>query len=178
MQSATATTSVLQTENDFFHDSILVKPVEIRMRDFSTYEDENGLNDFIISILEDRYEGKCIEEGYVEKGSISKKKEQLQLSAGQTKGATILFYVKFGCRICTLAEDMVIACQITEIMTVGLQGVALFSPSPFRVMVYNLELSTDNWKHLTTQSTINIRILNVSSEINHPEIQVIGDIEP
>lgn len=159
----------MEQEQEIYQRAVLVKTIEIQMKDLT-----ENYQRFILNILQQRYEGKCIEEGFVKPKSI---RADFVLSAGALRASIVVFHVQFECQICVLAEKMQLRCRVIDTISAGIQAVSTFFPSPFRVMIYNEEFS-QSWagSKYKIDDIIDVTVLDVSSEINNTEIQVIAKI--
>ena len=78
----------------------------------------SNLNSVIQELLGQKYEGKCIKEGYIKKGSVS----VINYSSGILKSNKVIFTVSFECLICKPVEGMKIKCNVINVTKAGIRA--------------------------------------------------------
>jgi len=91
-----------------------------------------GLDLFLQQRLAARIEGKCIDEGFVQPGSV----RIVSRSAGVLRDqGGVEYEVTFACNVVSFPEGTQIRCKIVENIIPGIRAQSLFTPSPMKVFL-------------------------------------------
>ena len=108
----------------------------------------NNIAELINGKLIERFEGKCINEGFVKNNSI----RLLNYSSGEIKGKNVLFTVTFECLICRPVEGQRFRCVVKNITKAGIRAETDELKSPVVVFVArDLHHNNENGNHLEHQ---------------------------
>ena len=84
-----------------------------------------------ISILREKYEGKCNVQGYTKNNSC----KIISYSSGEIISEFVKYEVIFECEVCYPVEGMIIPCVATEIIKAGIRAESTTEkPSPVTVL--------------------------------------------
>ena len=92
--------------NNIFMESLINKKISIPITNIG-----NNYKEIIKKLLQFKYEGKCIEEGYIQPDSIN----IINISSGLIKSFMIEFDVVFSCQVCCPVEGMKINCIVKNV---------------------------------------------------------------
>jgi len=124
-----------------------------------------------------KFEGKCIVEGYIKPGSI----KIISYSSGIVKGVNILFEVVFECQSCFPVENMLINCIALNITKAGIRAESSEeTPSPIVAFI-----TRDHHYNMPYFSTIKegdkivARVIGQRFELNDNYVSIIAElVEP
>jgi DNA-directed RNA polymerase subunit E'/Rpb7 len=127
--------------------------------------------------LSNKFEGKCIVEGYIKPGSI----KIISYSSGIVKGVNILFEVVFECQSCFPVENMLINCIALNITKAGIRAESSEeTPSPIVAFI-----TRDHHYNMPYFSTIKegdkivARVIGQRFELNDNYVSIIAElVEP
>ena len=111
---------------NIYFKSILEKNVFIDLKSVN-----NNLDNNIIAILKDNFEGKCTNDGYIKRETI----KIITYSSGIIIDKNIKFNIVFECMICYPVEGMKIQCIIKNITKAGLRCMLEDDNSPLIIFV-------------------------------------------
>ena len=124
--------------------------------------------------LSDKFEGKCIIEGYIKPDSI----KIITHSSGIVKGYKIIFEVLFECFSCFPVENMLINCRAVNITKAGIRGESSEeTPSPIVVFI-----TRDHHYNMPYFSTIKendnfvARVIGQRFELNDSYVSIIAEL--
>lgn len=163
-----------RTLRSIYNKSVLTKPIIVSIR----YLDTNVQN-VAERIIKHKYEGYCIEEGFVKKQSI----RNVQCSAGLiVKGHMVKFMVTFECDICHPVENMIVQGIVKKISKAGIQ-VELeniddpYAPSPLNIVVVKeYDYNSTLFNNAKINDSVYIRIIGIRYELNDSFISALGQI--
>jgi DNA-directed RNA polymerase subunit E'/Rpb7 len=122
--------------------------------------------------------GKCIEEGYVQPGSIDVK----QYSSGLVKGDTVEFHVVFQCYTSNPVEGTNIECTIKSITKAGIHAEAHDNKGYMPVTVFVARdqfVESPLFQKYTEDSigqNITIKVIGTRFELNDECVEVLGEL--
>lgn len=133
----------------------------------------SNIKEVIENELKDRYEGKCIREGFVRPGTI----KVLQYSSGVCRGNEIVFEIVYQAFICFPVEGTRITIEITNITKAGIRGKSRDALSPIDVFVArDHHINESEFNNYSVGETIYVEIIGHRFEINDPVISVIAEL--
>ena len=134
----------------------------------------SNINSVIQDILSDKYEGKCIKEGYIKKGSIS----IINYSSGVLKSSKVLFNVSFECLICRPVEGMKIKCDVKNITKAGIRASYSHSTeSPLVIYIARDHYYNDpTFSKIEENDQITVKVIGIRYELNDNHIYLIGEL--
>jgi len=125
--------------------------------------------------LKMNFEGKCVVEGYIKKGST----KIITHSSGLiVRGNTISFEVVFECDICFPVEGMLINCVVKNITKAGITAESASEvPSPIMVFVAkDHHFNSSYFAEIKEGDKINIRVIGQRFELNNTCIYIIAEL--
>lgn len=132
----------------------------------------NNIAELINEKLEDRFEGKCITEGFIKNNSI----RLLNYSSGEIKSNSVLFTVTFECLICRPVEGQRFRCVVKNITKAGIRAETDETPSPVVVFIArDHHHDSGSFSDLKVNDSINIRVIGIRYELNDKYISIIAD---
>ena len=132
----------------------------------------NNIAELINGKLIERFEGKCINEGFVKNNSI----RLLNYSSGEIKGKNVLFTVTFECLVCRPVEGQRFRCVVKNITKAGIRAETDELKSPVVVFVArDHHHNNEKFTELEVNDTINIRVIGIRYELNDSYISVIAE---
>ena len=134
-----------------------------------------GANYFEIleKMLKNKFEGKCIEQGYVKPDSIL----ILNNSSGLIKGSNIEFNITYQCLICCPVEGMKIKCIVQNITKAGFKCVMSLENNPLIIFVArDHNLLQDKYSNINEEDEIFVKILGIRYELNDNFISAIAKL--
>lgn len=153
---------------DISHPAVLTRDVRLPMNQVG-----GDVNALILSCLQ-KYEGKCIEEGYLKLGSV----RVINHSCGMMEGVNVIISVAFECHIINPMVGQTMMCVVESNTKAGIKGRLHAKESPFVIF-----LARDHHHTHETFSTykegdkINVKIIGKRYEINDPKISIIAVLD-
>ena len=135
-----------------------------------------NIKQILEKILINKYEGKCIEEGFIKPGSS----KILTYSSGYIEGSNIKFEVVFECLVCCPVEGMHIKCIAKNITKAGIRAETGEEISPVVIFIARDHHHNSNYfSKIKDGDEINIRVVGQRFELNDKYISIISElIEP
>jgi DNA-directed RNA polymerase subunit E'/Rpb7 len=150
----------------YFKTSIITKRCMIPI-----YELSNNIQQTILNILKTEFEGKCSNEGYIQKNSIN----IIEHSIGIANENHIIYDATFEASVCYPVEDQIINCRIDNITKAGVKAVLSETDNPIVVFAArDLHLDNDEFNSLTIGDQINVSIIGTRFEIYDQYISAIA----
>ena len=122
--------------------------------------------------------GKCIEEGYVQPGSIKIK----SYSSGMLKNEKVEFHVVFECKTYSPAEGSWIhQCKVKSVTKAGIHANVYDSHNnvPATVFVIRDHFANDPYfQKIKEDDLIDIKVIGTRFELNDPFVEVLGNLMP
>ena len=152
---------------NIYFKSILEKNVFIDLKSVN-----NNLDNNILAILKDNFEGKCTNDGYIKRETI----KIITYSSGIIIDKNIKFNIVFECMICYPVEGMKIQCIIKNITKAGLRCMIEDDNSPLIIFVArDHHYINSEFNNLKEEDKINVKIIGQRFELNDPHICVISE---
>jgi DNA-directed RNA polymerase subunit E'/Rpb7 len=117
-------------------------------------------------------EGKCVEEGYIQKHSI----EIVTESCGVVKGHQILIQVVFKCSVANPSPGQVLNCIVETNTRAGIKARLQSDESPFIVFLARDHHLTPEFSDIKEHEKIKVTVLGQRFEVNDPKISVIATL--
>lgn len=133
----------------------------------------SNIKDVLENELKERYEGKCIREGFIRPGTI----KVLQYSSGVCRGNSIVFEIVYQAFICYPMEGTKIMIEVTNMTKAGIRGKSRDPLSPIDVFVArDHHINESEFNNYSVGDTVYVEIIGHRFEINDPTISVIAEL--
>lgn len=153
---------------EFYHESLLSRSISIPIVEMGGNIEE-VLSNEIASL-----EGKCLEEGYLKKGSTRLER----YSCGVLKGANIIIQVIFKCQIANPAKGESFLCIVENNTRAGIKGRLDAEENPFIVfLARDHHHQIADFGDIQENEKIKVVILGQRFEINDPKISIIAVLD-
>jgi hypothetical protein len=152
---------------EFYHDSLLSRSISIPIVEMGGNIEE-VLSNEIASL-----EGKCLEEGYLKKGST----QVVRYSCGVLKGACILIQVIFKGKIANPVKGESFICVVENNTRAGIKGRLDAEENPFIVFLARDHHQLAEFGDIKENEKIKVVILGQRFEINDPKISIIAVLD-
>jgi len=150
----------------YFKTSIITKRCQIPISKLS-----NNIQQFITNLIKDEFEGKCSNNGFIQKDSI----QILQYSTGLIAEDSIIYDVTFEALVCYPVEEQIINCTIENITKAGVKAIVSKKNNPIVIFAArDLHIDNEEFNKLAINDNINVSILGVRFEIYDKYISAIG----
>ena len=161
--------------NDILYvQNLLEMKVVLLMTQIGQHNTKQNLEKTIANFIS----GKCIEEGYVQPGSIKVK----TYSSGTLKNDMIEFHVIFDCKTYSPAEGSWIhQCKVKSVTKAGIHANVYDSQNniPATVFVIRDHFANDAYfNSIKEDDIIDIKVIGVRFELNDPFVEVLGNLMP
>jgi DNA-directed RNA polymerase subunit E'/Rpb7 len=137
----------------------------------------NRTEDNLRTVLSTKFEGKCIDDGYIKPNSI----KVTTYSAGIAESDTGVFYVSFSCMLCKPVQGMHVECYAKSIHKGGVRAELNDNSSLDNTTPLMIFLARDHHYHNTNQlndiktdDKLVVEIRGVRYELNDSYIGVIA----
>ena len=101
-------------ENIYF-ESIIKQRIIIQAKHLN-----NKINDYIIAYLKNKFEGRCISEGYIQQDTIEIVKKSIGIMSGSRFTGDVTYDILYKAKICNPLVNNIIECQVKFINKLGL----------------------------------------------------------
>ena len=152
---------------DFYHDSLLSRSMLIPMINMGGNIEE-VLSNEIASL-----EGKCLEEGYLKRGST----KVVRYSCGVLKGSNIVIQVIFQGKIANPVKGQTFTCVVENNTRAGIKGRLDDVENPFIVFLAKDHHTMPEFSDIKENEKIKVVILGQRFEINDPKISIIAVLD-
>ena len=134
-----------------------------------------NMNQTIENVITSNYEGICLVEGYIKRGSA----KVVSYSSGLIeRGNNISFEVVFECEVCFPVEGTIISCVATNITKAGIKADSADElPSPIVVFIArDHHYNVSQFSNISEGTKFNARIIGQRFELNDKCISVIAEL--
>jgi len=153
---------------DISHPAVLTRDVRLPMNQVG-----GDINALILSCLQ-KYEGKCIEEGYLKRGSV----RVINHSCGMMEGVNVIISVVFDCNIINPMVGQTMMCVVESNTKAGIKGRLHAKESPFVIFLARDHHHTnDTFSTYKEGDKISVKIIGKRYEINDPKISIIAVLD-
>jgi hypothetical protein len=153
---------------DFYHESLLSRSISIPIVEMGGNIEE-VLSNEIASL-----EGKCLEEGYLKKGST----QLVRYSCGVLKGSNIIIQVIFKSKIANPVTGQSFICIVENNTRAGIKGRLDAEENPFIVfLARDHHNQIPEFGDIKENEKIKVVILGQRFEINDPKISIIAVLD-
>ena len=133
----------------------------------------SNIKDVLEKELKERYEGKCIREGYIRPNTI----KIIQFSSGICRGNDVVFDVLYQAFICYPMEGTKIVIEITNVTKAGIRGKSRDALSPIDVFIArDHHVNDENFNTHQIGNEVYVEIIGHRYEINDRTISVIAEL--
>ena len=160
------------TNSTIFTETILSRTVVLPITMIGNRTEDN-----LRAVLVAKYEGKCIDDGYIKPNTI----RVVTYSAGIAESDTGVFYVTFSCMLCKPVMGMHVECYAKSIHKGGVraelnENSSLDKTTPLMIFLARDHhyYSTNQLNDIVTNAKIEVEIMGVRYELNDPYIGVIA----
>ena len=133
-----------------------------------------NIKEIIVNKLRSNLEGKCVNEGYVKKDSIS----ILSYSSGIIENNSVIFDVVLQATICKPVEGITIKCNVKNVTKAGIRAVyGEEHESPIVVFVArDHNYKKPEFNNIKINDEIIIRVIGSRYELNDKYISIIAEL--
>ena len=150
--------------------SMLSRRVTIPMKNVG-----ESVANVIENIIKAKYEGKCIQEGFIKPESS----KILTYSSGELTAANVVFEVVFECLICCPVEGMHISCVAKNITKAGIRAEVDSGTESSPVIIFiarDHHYKNKSFSKIKENDNIRIRVIGQRFELNDPNISILGEL--
>ncbi len=152
--------------SNLYHQCVLTERMIIEAK----FLNEN-LENYIFQNLTKRVEGKCINEGYVMKNSVSILKKSIGKITGSRFTGDITYDVAFTANVCNPEPASVIDCQVKGINKLGLKG----KNGPMSIVVpKQFHSDLESFHKISVNDIVKVEVICKNVVLNESEIKVVG----
>lgn len=159
----------MTSRQTIYSKSILTKKMTLPIKMVNKMLDETIKKNIV-----EKYEGKCVVEGYIKKDSY----KLISKSSGVIEGNTINMDIVFECEICHPVEGMTINCVIKNKTKAGIRAEIDEEPSPVIIFIAR-DHHNNNQNFIKAQEgdPITVSVVGQRYELNDKYISVIGELK-
>lgn len=159
----------MTSRQNIYSKGILTKKIHLPIKMINKKLDETIKKNIV-----DKYEGKCVVEGYIKRGSY----KLISKSSGVIEGNMIQMNVVFECEICHPVEGMIINCIIKNKTKAGIRAEIEEEPSPVIIFIAR-DHHNNNQGFIKAQEgdPIAVSVVGQRYELNDKYISVIGELK-
>jgi DNA-directed RNA polymerase subunit E'/Rpb7 len=133
----------------------------------------NNIAELILDSIKEKFEKKCVTEGYIKENSI----RLVNYSSGTLNGSNIRFNVNFTCLICRPVEGMLLKVIVKNITKAGLKCETKVSPSPVIAFIArDHHNKSKDFANVQLEDEISVRVVGIRYELNDEYIALIGEL--
>ena len=128
----------------------------------------------LLGVIQKRYEGKCVKEGYVIPGSS----KLLSYSGPVVAKSDVRINVAVECRVCNPVQGMVMSCRAKSItQTAGVRAELPVDRSPIVFyLARDQHIGREDFAQIKVGDLIRVKILGVRFELNDKYVSVIAEL--
>jgi len=153
---------------DISHPAVLTRDVRLPMNQVG-----GDITALILSSLQ-KYEGRCIEEGYLKLGSV----RIINYSCGLLENVHVIISVSFECQLINPLVGHPMVCLVESNTKAGIKGRLHAKESPFVIFLARDHHHTnDTFSTYKEGDKINVKIIGKRYEINDPKISIIAVLD-
>jgi DNA-directed RNA polymerase subunit E'/Rpb7 len=158
--------------DDVFKDAVLVRNIHLPVVCVS-----RKLKDHLRDVIKNKYEGRCVEEGYVRVDSV----KNVVYSSGLIHSLTVEYHVTFECKVCYPVEGMELACYAKDVTKAGVRAEIYPDDSPEDSKPMVLHILRDHHYNKTDINDISkgdrirVRCIGTRFELNDTFVSVIAE---
>jgi DNA-directed RNA polymerase subunit E'/Rpb7 len=133
-----------------------------------------NLTEVISAKIKNDYEGKCVNEGYINPNSTT----IIRYSSGVIeRGNQIVFQVVFECDVCFLVEGTKISCVVKNVTKAGIRAESsTYVPSPIVVFVAkDHHFNIPEFNEIKIGDPITVKVIGQRFELNDKFVSIIGE---
>ena len=134
-----------------------------------------NIRETIQEIITTNFEGKCLVEGYIKKGST----KIITYSSGLIeRGTNISFEVVFECEICFPVEGILLSCVAKNITKAGIRAEsATETPSPVVIFIArDHHFNNKLFSEIKEEDIFNVKVIGQRFELNDKYISIIAEL--
>jgi len=133
------------------------------------------IDEYILSFLKNRIEGKCIHDGYVKPDSIRILKRSVGILSGSRFTGDITYEIAYSAEICNPVEGNIYECKVKKINN---KSGIMASLGPLMISVGKQfhEENLEVFDTLKVGDTIKVIVLGKTFALNDKEIKVVGKL--
>tara|TARA_Y100000591_G_C21846467_1_gene709007 strand:+ start:1734 stop:2564 length:831 start_codon:yes stop_codon:yes gene_type:complete len=133
----------------------------------------SNITDTLLKILQNTIEGKCIDEGYIQKQSI----KIVNYSSGLIKSNIIIFQVVFECFVYHLVEGVELSCIAKNITKAGIRAELEVEDNPVIIFVArDHHYINSSFNKVKEGDDILVKVIGQRYELNDINICVIAEL--
>lgn len=139
----------------------------------------NRLDHHILKKLKDKYEGKCIKEGYIRKDSIKILNRSVGNIVSSHFNGNVLFHVRMTIELCNPLNNTVIDAKIINNNKMGiLAKIPHDEDSPLNILLpRQYHIDNDDFVNSKEGDIVSVKILGTRFEFGESQISVIGVLD-
>jgi DNA-directed RNA polymerase subunit E'/Rpb7 len=154
--------------DNIYFNSLLTKKINIESR----YLDEN-IDNYIEKYLKNKLEGSCIDEGYVEPGTIKIIIKSVGSLLGSRFTGDVTYNIAYSANLCNPMIGNIIDCKVKFINKVGILG----NNGPLTILVPRyIQDENDNINTINENDIIKVEVIAKKFYLNSKEIKIVGKI--
>ena len=136
----------------------------------------NKLNDYILSRIKDKFEGKCLKYGYIKNNSVKILKRSIGSVLTSHFNGNILYNIEFSVDVCNPLEGNVIDIVVKNINKMGiLGGIPDEEETPLNILLARQHhIENENFLNLKEGEIIQGKIIGKRFEYGGDQISVIA----
>jgi hypothetical protein len=160
------------TTTGIYSDCVFTKNISVPI---TLIGKEKHENEVLLEIAKNRFEGKCIVEGYVKPNSM----KIMTISSGKIeRGSFVSFEVTIECKVCLPVEGMIVSCKAINITKAGIRAeIPNEKPSPLVIYISrDYEVNKESFQKVKEGDILNAKIIGQQFELNSSFISVIAAI--
>ena len=154
--------------DNIYFNCLLTKKIIVK----SLFLNEN-IDEYIESYLKSKVEGLCIDEGYINTGSVKIMKKSVGILLGSKFNGDITYDVAYNAEVCNPVLGNVIDCNVKFINKLGILGVN----GPITIIVgKEFHINDDEINNIKENDIIKVVIIAKKFSLNDKQIKVIAKL--
>lgn len=134
---------------------------------------DNNIYNKLQKILKKKYEGICLDEGFIKPDSIN----ILSYSCGELNANYVTYDVVYECLIANAVEGMKLSCIVKTITKIGIRAELNDIISPFIIFIARDHSYNNNlFSKINENDIINVKVIGQRYELNNKFISVIAEL--
>jgi len=158
--------------NDLFIKTTINKSLSIEPKYIN-----NQINDYILTNLKQKFEGKCLKYGYIKPNSIKIIKRSIGNVLSSHFNGNILYNIVFSVDVCNPLEGAIIDVQVKNINKMGILADTSDKESPLNILLARQHhIENETFSNLKIGEAIQCKIIGKRFEYGDNQISVIATL--
>ena len=152
--------------SNLYHQCVLTKRIIIEAKHLN-----ENLEDYIVQYIKRKVEGKCINEGYAMKNSVSILKKSVGMITGSRFTGDITYDIAYTANVCNPEVGTILDCEVKGNNKLGLRG----RNGPMTIIVgKQFHDNMEDFHKISVNNIVKVEVIAKKFSLNDSEIKVVA----